>query len=296
LRKVYIRDPQRRPPIAMSLTQHPEGDNWPILVDSLRTVDGEAAKEVLRALAKVKRRPETSEPYRNAILLGLRLQNVGGELAAQLLAHWIGKPPYGSDSSWEQQLSAWQQWYTKTFPNELPAELPKESQPNKWSFEELASFLESPEGKSGSPARGAKVFVDAQCMSCHRFNGRGEGIGPDLTTLAQRFQRKEILESIVYPNQVVSDQYASKIVIAGGRTYTGLAVCNSDGGMTVLQSDGQKVQLAEEDIEEVTASKTSSMPEGLLNRLTLEQVADLFALLMNAPDQNVAGRTSAAAR
>ena len=48
-------------------------------------------------------------------------------------------------------------------------------------------------------------------------------IGPDLTTVAQRFQRKEILESIVYPNQVVSDQYASQIVIASGKTYTGIA-------------------------------------------------------------------------
>ena len=67
------------------------------------------------------------------------------------------------------------------------------------------------------------MFHDAQCINCHRFNGTGEGIGPDLTTVAQRFQRKEILESIVYPNQVVSDQYASQIVIAGGKTYTGIA-------------------------------------------------------------------------
>ena len=65
------------------------------------------------------------------------------------------------------------------------------------------------------------MFADGQCIHCHRFNGKGESIGPDLTSVAQRFTRKEILESIIYPNQVVSDQYASKLVTANGKTYYG---------------------------------------------------------------------------
>lgn len=298
LRKIYLQNPQRRAPVAMSLTQHPEGDNWPILVDSLRTMEGEPAKEVLTALAKVDRRPETSEPYRNTILLGLRLGTSGGEHAVRLMEKWLGQPPqsYRADAPVDEQLAAWQGWYAQTFPNERPAELPTEAQPNKWSYEELVSFLESPEGRSGSPSRGAQVFSDAQCISCHRYNGRGEGIGPDLTTVAQRFQRKEILESIVYPNQVVSDQYASQVVTAGGKTYTGIAARNTDGSMTVLQADAKKVHLAADDIEAVEPSKVSAMPEGLLNKLSLEQVADLFALLTNAPEPSVATRNPAAAR
>jgi putative heme-binding domain-containing protein len=298
LRNVYLQNPQRRAPVAMSLTQHPEGDNWPILVDSLRTMEGEPAKEVLAALAKVDRRPETSEPVRNAILLGLRLGAGGGDSAVRLLEHWLGQPgkEYQADAPLEEQLAAWQGWYAETFPNELSAELPKESQPNKWSYEELASYLETPEGKSGSPSRGVQVFSDAQCIQCHRFNGRGEGIGPDLTTVAQRFHPKEILESIVYPNQVVSDQYASQIVTAGGKTYTGIAARHADGSMTVLQADAKKVELAAEDIEDVEPSKVSAMPEGLLNKLSLEQVADLFALMTNSPEPAVATRGPATAR
>jgi putative heme-binding domain-containing protein len=296
LRDVYLHNPQRRAPVAMSLTQHPDGENWPILVDSLRTVEGEAAKDVLTALAKVARRPETSEPYRNAILLGLRMQSGGGELASKLLEHWWPETPYRPGAALDAQLAAWQKWYAKTFPNELPAELPKESQPNRWSYEELAAYLESPEGRAGSPSRGAQAFTTAQCIKCHRFNGRGEGIGPDLTTVAQRFQRKEILESIIYPNQVVSDQYASQIVVAGGKTYTGIAARSANGDMTVLQADATKVQLAAADIEDVQTSKTSSMPEGLLNTLTLEQVADLFAFMMNSPEPGVAARGPGGAR
>jgi putative heme-binding domain-containing protein len=290
LQQIYYNNPQRRAPVAMSLTQHPDGENWPILVDSLRTVEGQPAQAILTALSTVDRRPETSEPFRNTILLGLRMRDEGGQLATKLLEKWLGQAPYGPDTSLSEQLASWQTWYANTFPNELPAELPRESQPNKWSYEELLSYLESSEGKSGSASRGAKVFQAAQCASCHRFDGHGEGLGPDLTTVAQRFQRKEILESIIHPNQVVSDQYVSHIVIAGGKTYIGITAKNADGSMTVLQADMQKVEIAAADIEDVRPSKTSAMPEGLLNKLTLEQVADLFAYLMKSPEPSVAGR------
>jgi putative heme-binding domain-containing protein len=296
LRDLYLRDPQRRAPVAMSLTQNPSDENWPILVDSLRTVDGEPARTILTALIGVDRRPETSEPYRNTILQGLRLQESGGELATKLLEKWLGQTPYAPDAPLGDRLAAWQNWYVNTFPDELPAELPRESMPNRWSFDELLSYLESPEAKLASPSRGEKVFHTAQCIACHRFNGHGEGIGPDLTAVAQRFQRKEILESIVHPNQVVSDQYASQIVIAGGKTYTGIAATNPDGGMTILQADMQKVELTKDEIEDVRKSKTSAMPEGLLNKLTLEQIADLFAFLMNASEPSLASRPTAVRR
>ena len=144
--------------------------------------------------------------------------------------------------------------------------------------------------------RGAAIFKDAQCISCHRFGSSGEGLGPDLTKVSNRFQRKEILESIVYPSHVVSDQYASHVVIADGKTYIGITARNADGGTTVLQSDGKKVQLAAEDIEDIQPSKQSAMPEGLLNRLSLEQVADLFAFLTTSPDANVATRKPSSPR
>ncbi len=61
LREVYQKNPDRRSPVAMSLTQHPTGENWDVLVDSLRTIDGIASPEVLTALAKVDRQPDLSE-------------------------------------------------------------------------------------------------------------------------------------------------------------------------------------------------------------------------------------------
>jgi len=230
------------------------------------------------------------------ILQGLRSPTTFGAPSVKLLEQWADQAIQKQSAPLNEQLVAWQKWYAGKFPDELPAELPRESMPNKWSYHELLTFLESPEGKSGDPARGAAAFRQALCVQCHRFQGVGEGLGPDLTTVSQRFHRKEILESIVFPSQVVSDQYASQIVEANGRTYSGMAARAADGGMTILQSDGQQVRLAAEDIEEIRPNKLSSMPEGLLNPLTLEQVADLFAYLMNEQGSEIAGRGSAEQR
>jgi putative heme-binding domain-containing protein len=285
LREVYGTNPQRRNPVAMSLAQHPDGENWDVLVDSLRAVEGVAAPEVLSALARVRRRPKDADDYRNVILLGLRLSTNGGDLAVRLLEFWSGESLTGPRAPLDEQFAAWQAWYARTFPDALPAQLPQEATPNKWSYDELASFLDSPAGRAGSSGHGAQVFHEAQCIKCHRFHGRGESIGPDLTTVSQRFQRKEVLEAIVYPSHVVSDQYASQMVIAGGRTYTGIAARSADGNIVVLQSNGEKVRLAADDVEEIEPSKLSSMPDGLLNPLSLEEVADLFAFLMASPGE-----------
>jgi putative heme-binding domain-containing protein len=114
--------------------------------------------------------------------------------------------------------------------------------------------------------------------------------------VSQRFQRKEILESIVYPSHVVSDQYASHTVVANGRTYVGIAVRDGTEAVVVLTSDGEKVRLASDEIEDIQASSQSAMPEGLLNPLTLEQVADLFAYLASGPTASVAGRNELPSR
>jgi putative heme-binding domain-containing protein len=88
-----------------------------------------------------------------------------------------------------------------------------------------------------------------------------------------------VLESIIYPSKVISDQYRStQIVTLDGQTYNGLAAPMGDT-VTVLLQDGSKVTLKKGDIERQFASLVSVMPERLLDELTLEEIADLFALL-----------------
>ncbi|MEM9660531.1 MAG: hypothetical protein AAF961_19370, partial [Planctomycetota bacterium] len=105
-------------------------------------------------------------------------------------------------------------------------------------------------------------------------------------------QRKEILESIVHPSHVISDQYASSVVLANGRAYDGMLVSRGDQAVTVLLSNGKQVHFDRDEVEDVQPSGVSAMPTGLLNSLTLDDVADLFAYLSSAPTQRVAERSA----
>ena len=64
-----------------------------------------------------------------------------------------------------------------------------------------------------------------------------------------------------------------------GKTYSGLVAPTGDGSYVLLQASGEKVTIPEEEIEQRVRNKTSAMPEGLLNELTLDEIADLFAYL-----------------
>jgi putative heme-binding domain-containing protein len=283
LRTVYRDEPQYRDPVAMSLAQQPGGDNWAYLVDALRTAEGPAARDILAALKTVPQRPRESAPYRNVILAGLKLDRDGAAEAGALLSHWTGRGLTAEAvSAAAADLTQWQEWYAVQFPDAPPAQLPADAGRDKWSYEELLTFLDSDAGKQGSSAKGAQTFVKAQCATCHRHGAQGETTGPDLTAVARRFQRKEILEAIVYPSHVISDQYASQLVTAGGKTYVGLVTPRDGGGVSVLLSTGKTVELAKDEVEQVEPSQLSVMPTGLLNGLTLEEVADLFAYL-NGP-------------
>jgi putative heme-binding domain-containing protein len=286
LRQQYDERPERREDLAMGLAQSPTGDNWPYLLRSLSIVEGIAAQEVLNQLIASDRSTDDAEPVRQVILCGLRLADNGGSVAVKLLAKWAGEGVSDPSDSWEPALAAWQSWYAEKYPDEPPARLPQEAAAAKWTYQELAGFLTSSEALSADAVNGAKVFQKAQCAKCHRFGGRGEGVGPDLSMVSQRFQRKEILESILFPSQVISDQYASKTVVTeDGKTYTGLVAPAGEEAVTILQSNGEKLTIAHADINETAPSKVSAMPEGLLGALSLDEIADLFAYL-NKPVQS----------
>ena len=77
----------------------------------------------------------------------------------------------------------------------------------KWTLDELVPLVEKGLKKRDFD-RGRTLFAAANCFACHRFDSEGGSNGPDLTGLAGRFSAKDLLESIVDPSKVISDQYA----------------------------------------------------------------------------------------
>jgi putative heme-binding domain-containing protein len=259
-----------------AIRTHREPD-FAILVRALPIVDGTAARDVLRALTKYQQKDDKPQNQRQVILLGLKLKDQGGREAVQVLQHWTGHKP--AELRDPEALAAWQKWFSEKYPDQPEAVLPVEAQGTRWTFAQLLEFLASESAQHGNPERGTAVFEKAQCIKCHRYGNRGEGIGPDLSNVASRFQRKEVLESVIFPSQVISDQFAAKTVVTtDGKSYTGLVGPTGDG-VIVLQANTEKVAVAKAEIEQIVPSKISAMPEGLFDKLSLEEIADLFAYL-----------------
>lgn len=290
LREVWENEPSRRLVATLGLAQDPDA-NWEFLVRALDSIEGDAAREVMVKLTEVDAAPKESEYFRQVILLGLTLKEKGAEQANLLLRHWSGQALADPDTAWSDELKQWQRWYRDGNPDRPPAELPVPSPDSKWQMHDLLHHLSSEEGGHGSASKGALIFEKAQCIKCHKSGGRGESLGPDLSNVGKRFMKKQLLESILYPSHVISDQYASKTVLTtSGRTYTGIVAGGGQNDVVVLQASGEKVRIDKDDIDEIVPSGKSAMPEGLLNTLTLEEISDLFAYLGVIPAQSVARR------
>jgi len=277
LREAFEKQPERRVDLAMGLAQQPDGANYPLLLRSLAIVDGVAAQEVMLQLAKVDLKPGSPEAVRQAILGGLKLGDEGASTAIALLQKWTGQDFAPQGTKWNVALASYQQWFAQTYPDHPPATLPKTEGTTRYTLEELTAFLAESTTK-GDASHGAMIFEKTNCVKCHRFGSRGEAVGPDLSAVAQRFTRKEILESILFPSQVISDQYSSKTVTTvDGKTLSGIVAPSGSDAIVVLQANGEKTVILKSNVESTAPNKKSSMPEGLLNTLQLQDIADLFA-------------------
>ena len=69
LRTVWDRNPERREPVAMGLSQAPHGDNWEYLVRSLPILESVTLREVIRRLVSVDQIPDDPEHVRQLRIL-----------------------------------------------------------------------------------------------------------------------------------------------------------------------------------------------------------------------------------
>jgi putative heme-binding domain-containing protein len=290
LLRLYEKNVVERDGVARALTHFPNARNWPILVRALDSSDDDTAEAALQALNGIEQKPDGPAPYHAAIQAGGRLGDNGGWEAVVLLRRWTGKHFGRKKGEWKTELQEWQAWYAATYPNAPAAKLGEPRRPAyNWTYDQVLTFLET-DGRTGSVETGRRIFEKAQCARCHKFEQAGGGLGPDLTSVSSRFQRKDILEAIVYPSRVISDQYKSVLITTkNGRVINGMKAPDEGDDLVLLLSDASTFKLPKAEVDEIAESKQSIMPDGLLNQLSLQEIAGLFACLES-------GRETAAAR
>jgi len=291
LRQVWLRSPERRQAVALGLAQYPTEENWDYLIRSLPVLESFAVAEVMGALRTVPLATDDNDAYREVILHGLRMEQEGENPAAaiELLTYWAGDGVVEDTTAEGSKLAAWQRWFAANYPNRPEAVLPKSEESSVWNMETLTEYFNSTEGRRGNLAAGETAYTKAQCAKCHRMGQAGKAVGPDLTSIAKRFTRKEALESIMFPSHVISDQYATKRVLTtDGKVLSGILSTNTDGSISVRDSNLRESIVAEQDIDQVHPSKVSLMPSGLFDNLSAEEIRDMMAFMGFVPAQEVA--------
>ena len=154
----------------------------------------------------------------------------------------------------------------------------------KLTPEQIFEHQNKQEG-GGSAGAGRPIF-DKQCANCHRFGDIGTDVGPDLTTIASRFKKKDVLESILWPSKIISDQYQSEMFELEDKTIvTGVIVRETPAAVLVRTSDNPEkpVVVQKARITTRAASMVSLMPENLLDGYTQEDIANLLAFVLAPP-------------
>jgi putative heme-binding domain-containing protein len=170
--------------------------------------------------------------------------------------------------------------------NAAPADLPRPVGPGRaWTIDEVLALTEK--GMKGrSYDNGAKMFKAVLCASCHQFGTEGRGgIGPDVTGAGNRYTMKDLLENIMEPSKVVSDQYESTLIEKkDGSSVVGRVLREADGKVGVAENPLAPATLTEvavADIKSRSKFPLSAMPPALLNSLNENEVLDLVAYLLS---------------
>jgi len=149
-----------------------------------------------------------------------------------------------------------------------------------WTFDDLATDL--PQVMHGRSFEvGKELFKVASCTGCHKLGGEGNVFGPDLATLDDKKHTLEaILQAIVDPSRDIEEKFQSRIlVLDDGRTVTGMVTEETDEQIKLVVNPLAKDEATVIDTAAIEAEKKSEvslMPNGLLDKLSREEVFDLI--------------------
>jgi putative membrane-bound dehydrogenase-like protein len=142
----------------------------------------------------------------------------------------------------------------------------------------------------GDPVAGAAVFQKV-CATCHRLGGVGSDVGPDLAALADK-SPEALLVAILDPNRAVETRYTSfNVSLSDGRVLAGMIAGETAAAVTLRRQEGKEDILLRSDIEAMSGSGQSLMPEGVEKDVPPRSMGDLIAYLKTAgpPPKSVAG-------
>ncbi len=131
---------------------------------------------------------------------------------------------------------------------------------------------------TGDPKRGENVYRQ-RCSICHQKNGAGYAVGPDFGELRNK-RWSALLNSLLDPNAAVDQRFAVYVIAAkDGRVLQGILAAENGESLTIKGQKAKLTVIARSEIDIFRNTGRSMMPEGLEKELSLQDFADVFALI-----------------
>ncbi len=150
----------------------------------------------------------------------------------------------------------------------------------------------APEIDGGDWQAGKRLFSSAKlnCSACHAIRGEGGKVGPELTNLVHR-DYASVLKDIRQPSAAMNPDFLSyTVALKDGRVLSGVLTGSSPEQVSVVGSDARTITTPRAAVDQIMPSKTSVMPEKLLDGLSESEIRDLMTfLLRDAPARAAPG-------
>ncbi|MCA9200896.1 MAG: c-type cytochrome, partial [Planctomycetales bacterium] len=131
---------------------------------------------------------------------------------------------------------------------------------------------------TGDATAGKEIFKK-HCAKCHKHSGEGENIGPELTGMAVH-PKEELLMHIIDPSRSVEGNFRIySAVLTNGRVISGMLAGESRTSVELIDAEAKRHPIPRSDLEELTASKKSLMPEGFEKQMTKDELSNLLEFL-----------------
>lgn len=129
--------------------------------------------------------------------------------------------------------------------------------------------------------RGKEIF-EMQCLKCHQLNGSGFAVGPDLSAIQNR-PDESLLIDILDPSSTITAGFKAYLMLTKtGKVYTGILAEETATSVTLRREKGEQDVILRRDIDTMTASAKSLMPDGLEKEISLQDMANLIGYLREA--------------
>ena len=149
-----------------------------------------------------------------------------------------------------------------------------------YKYEDLVASLHWAPGSRSFEA-GKKLFTEMACSKCHKIDGPGDLVGPNLAREDLKHTREEMLRSIVEPSQKIDKKYLSWMFFAGGKPYSGMILEETADYYLINEKPGEQCEptkILKDDLDEAPRpSPISVMPAKVLNTMTISEIQDLLA-------------------